>query len=131
MRKYNEISIDLFESKVGYDWKNKMMLCRVTPSLVEMMENDFYGDRRSWVNIVRLMFLSEGKDMSKLEVSVNGYYNSIKRALKEIDVIRYEGRNLVKGSNWGRFVSDEDWSWFVVNTDSCRRSYILNPTKLR
>jgi hypothetical protein len=125
MRNYNEIDIDLFESKVGYDWKIKMMLCRVTPHLVEMIENDFYGDKQSWVNVIRLMFLSEGKDMSKLGVSVNGYYNSIRRALKEIGVIRYDGRDLVKGSNWGRFVSDEDWSWFKLNTDSNGRSIIV------
>jgi hypothetical protein len=121
----NNVNKELFESKVGYDWKNKMMLCRVTPYLVEMMENDFHSNKRSWVNIIRLMFLSEGKDMSKLEVSVNGYYNSIKRALKEIDVIRYEGRDLVKGRNWNRFVSNEDWSWFVINTDSFGTSIIV------
>ena len=125
----NNVNKELFESKVGYDWKNKMMLCRVTPYLTDMMENDFYDNKRSWVNVIRLMLLSEGKDMSNLDININGYYNSIKRALKEIDVIRYEGRNLVKGTNWNRFVSNEDWSWFVINTDSCRSSYIVNPTR--
>ena len=125
----NNVNKELFESKVGYDWKNKMMLCRVTPYLTDMMENDFFNNKRSWVNIIRLMLLSEGKDMSNLDININGYYNSIKRALKEIDVIRYEGRNLVKGTNWNRFVSNEDWSWFVINTDSCRSSYIVNPTR--
>lgn len=121
----NNVNKELFESKVGYDWKNKMMLCRVTPSLIEMMENDFHSNKRSWVNVIRLMLLSEGKDMSNLDININGYYNSIKRCLKEIGVIRYEGRDLVKGSNWNRFVSNEDWSWFVLNTDSYGHSIIV------
>ena len=121
----NNVNKELFESKVGYDWKNKMMLCRVTPYLIDMMENDFHNNRRSWVNIIRLMFLSEGKDMSRLDVSINGYYNSIKRALKQIDVIRYDGRDLVKGRNWNRFVSNEDWSWFTIDTDSNGTSIVV------
>jgi hypothetical protein len=121
----NNVNKELFESKVGYDWKIKMMLCRVTPSLIEMMENDFHSNKRSWVNVIRLMLLSEGKDMSKLDININGYYNSIRRCLKEIGVIRYEGRDLVKGSNWNRFVSSEDWSWFVLNTDSFGHSIVV------
>ncbi len=101
------------------------MLCRVTPYLTELMENDFHGDKRSWVNVIRFMFLSEGKDMSNLNVTINGYYNSIKRALKQIGVIRYNGKDLVKGINWDRFTSNEDWSWFVLDTDSNGTSKIV------
>jgi hypothetical protein len=119
----NNVNKELFESKVGYDWRVKMMLCRVTPYLIDMMDNNFHNNSKSWVNVIRLMLLSEGKSMD--EVNVNGYYNSIKRALKEIDVIRYSGRELVKGSNWNRFVSDEDWSWFVLNTDSFGHSIVI------
>jgi hypothetical protein len=116
---------DLVADKIGYDWRNKLMLCRVAPYLTELMENDFHGDKRSWVNVIRFMFLSEGKDMSNLNVTVNGYYNSIKRALKQIGVIRYNGKDLVKGINWDRFTSNEDWSWFVLDTDSNGTSKIV------
>jgi hypothetical protein len=121
----NNVNKELFESKVGYDWKIKMMLCRVAPSLFHIVENSPYDSNKSWANVVRLMFLTEGKNLNELNVSINGYYNSIKRALKEIDVIRYEGKTLVKGSNWDRMYSDEDWSWFKLNTDSFGHSIVI------
>jgi len=53
------------------------------------------------------------------EVSVNGYYSTIRKNLKDIKVIKYNGRKgLEKGENWDRFFGDEDWSWFITNTNS-------------
>jgi hypothetical protein len=53
------------------------------------------------------------------EVSVNGYYSTIRKNLKDIGVIKYNGRKgLVKGDNWDRFFGEEDWSWFITNTNS-------------
>jgi len=36
-----------------------------------------------------------------------------------------EGRKLVKGSNWDRFYSDEDWSWFITDTASWGQAKIV------
>lgn len=109
-----KVSNEMISQKIGYDWRIKMMLCRVTPSLIQLVETPMNGVNKSWANVVRLMFTSEGIT----DKSVNGYYNCLKRNLKEIGIIRYEGKDLVKGSNWNRFISNEDWSWFVLNTDS-------------
>jgi len=109
-----KVSNEMISQKIGYDWRIKMMLCRVTPSLIQLVETPMNGVDKSWANVVRLMFTSEGIT----DKSVNGYYNCLKRNLKEIGIIRYEGKDLVKGSNWNRFISNEDWSWFVLNTDS-------------
>jgi hypothetical protein len=109
-----KVSNEMISQKIGYDWRIKMMLCRVTPSLIQLIETPMNGVDKSWANVVRLMFTSEGIT----DKSVNGYYNCLKRNLKEIGIIRYEGKDLVKGSNWNRFISNEDWSWFVLNTDS-------------
>jgi hypothetical protein len=109
-----KVSNEMISQKIGYDWRIKMMLCRVTPSLIQLIETPMNGVDKSWANVVRLMFTSEGITNK----SVNGYYNCLKRNLKEIGIIRYEGKDLVKGSNWNRFISNEDWSWFVLNTDS-------------
>jgi hypothetical protein len=119
-----KVSNQMISEKIGYDWRIKMMLCRVTPSLQNII-NSPNDVTKSWADVVRLMFISEGKDLNNLDVSINGYYNRVKSNLKDIDVIRYEGRNLVKGSNWNRFVSNEDWSWFVMNTDSCSHAKIV------
>ena len=119
-----KVSNEMVSEKIGYDWRIKMMLCRVSPALYNLMNspNDY---NKSWTNVVRLMFISEGKDLNNLNVSVNGYYNRVKSNLKDIDVIRYEGRELVRGSNWDRLYSDEDWSWFVMNTDSGAHAKIV------
>jgi hypothetical protein len=63
--------------------------------------------------------------MSKVEVNIPSYYSSVRRCLKEIDVIRYEGRELSKGRNWDRFFSDESWDWFIMRTGSCEYSTIV------
>jgi len=49
-------------------------------------------------------------------IAINGYYSTIRTILKDIGVIEYKGRTLVKGPNWDRFYSDEDWSWFKTST---------------
>jgi hypothetical protein len=119
-----KIPNSVISEKIGYDWRIKMMLLRVTPALHNLMKSP-KEINKSWTNVVRLMFIGEGKDLNNLNVSVNGYYNRIKSNLKDIDVIRYEGRELVKGSNWDRLYSDEDWSWFVMNTDSGAHAKIV------
>ncbi len=119
-----KIPNSVISEKIGYDWRIKMMLCRVSPALHNLM-NSPKDVNKSWTNVVRLMFISEGKDLNNLNVSINGYYNRVKSNLKDIDVIRYEGRKLVKGSNWDRLYSDEDWSWFVMNTDSGTHAKIV------
>ena len=88
---------DLFESKVGYDFANKKMMCRVYKHLKESID-DWYAydytqdESKSWVNVIRKMFEREGYDLNKLPINLNGYYNRIKSNLKDIDVIRYEGK---------------------------------------
>jgi hypothetical protein len=53
------------------------------------------------------------------KVSLNGYYSTIRKNLKDIGVIQYNGRKgLSKGPNWDRFYGNEDWSWFITNTNS-------------
>jgi hypothetical protein len=119
-----KVSNEMVSEKIGYDWRIKMMLCRVSPALHNLM-NSSNDVNKSWTNVVRLMFISEGKDLNNLSVGINGYYNRVKSNLKDIDVIRYEGRELVRGSNWDRLYSDEDWSWFVMNTDSGAHAKIV------
>ena len=71
----------------------------------------------SWTAIVKHMLIMNGRDLNS--VSVNGYYSTIRTNLKDIGVIQYNGRKgLSKGPNWDRFYSDEDWSWFITNTNS-------------
>jgi len=119
-----KVSNEMVSEKIGYDWRIKMMLCRVSPALHNLM-NSSNDVNKSWTNVVRLMFISEGKDLNNLSVGINGYYNRVKSNLKDIDVIRYEGRELVRGSNWDRLYSDEDCSWFVMNTDSGAHAKIV------
>jgi len=60
---------------------------------------------------------------------VKGYYSCVYKALKEIGVIKYnkKDRVLEKGPNWDRFYGSEDWSWFVMNTNSGIKSYVKTP----
>jgi hypothetical protein len=105
----------LFYDKIGYDTENKKFLVRVYPSLIRVFTNN---SRPRWVDVIEDMI---GRKQS-------GYYSSIRRCLKEIEVCTFD-RNLgyfVKGKNWDRFVSDEDWNWFVCRTGSGERSYIKN-----
>ena len=113
---------DIELDKIGYDWANKKMLARVYTSLHDMFRMDFYGLRKTWTNIIRHMIAIEGKDINS--IAVGGYYNSIRRNLKDIKVIQYkmvngiQTKELEEGPNWDRFFSDEDWSWFITDTNS-------------
>ena len=114
----------ILSEKIGYDTENKKFLIRVYSSLFNVVEHSPVGSNKSWSNVIRLMFLSEGKNLNEVTYNIPSYYSSVRRCLKEIDVIRYEGRELVKGRNWNRFFSDEDWSWFTMRTGSCEYSTI-------
>jgi len=106
---------EIWESKVGYDSANKRMVAKVYHSLYYIMEQSTL--KPSWVAVVKHMLTMNGRDLN--EVNINGYYSTIRKNLKDIGVIQYNGRKgLSKGKNWDRFYSDEDWSWFITNTNS-------------
>jgi len=105
---------EIWEEKVGYDSINKRMIAKVYKHLHFIMETDY--TIKSWINVVRSMLIEDGRIN---DVNVNGYYSTIRKNLKDIGVIKYNGRKgLTKGQNWDRFYSDEDWSWFKTNTNS-------------
>ena len=105
----------IWEEKVGYDSINKRMVAKVYQSMYYIMEESTL--KPSWTAIVKHMLYMNGRDLNS--VSVNGYYSTIRKNLKDIKVIKYNGRKgLEKGENWDRFYSDEDWSWFKTNTNS-------------
>ena len=105
---------NLVSEKIGYDYANKKMMIRVYESLQYIVEHS--TQKPTWVAIVKHM-LTMDNQLGK--VSVNGYYSTIRKNLKDIGVIQYNGRKgLTKGQNWDRFYSDEDWSWFKTNTNS-------------
>jgi hypothetical protein len=105
---------EIWEEKVGYDSANKRMVAKVYKHLHFIMENDY--TIKSWINVVRSMLIEDGRIN---DVNVSGYYSTIRKNLKDIGVIKYNGRKgLTKGQNWDRFYSDEDWSWFITNTNS-------------
>jgi hypothetical protein len=105
---------NLVSEKIGYDYANKKMMIRVYDSLQYIMEHS--TQKPTWVAIVKHMLTMDGQ---LGEVSVNGYYSTIRKNLKDIKVIKYNGRKgLEKGENWDRFFGDKDWSWFITNTNS-------------
>ena len=110
---------DLFDSKIGYDSYNKLYLIRVYDLLVNEMNTN---PAPTWVGIMRKML---GNNPNNCNPS--GYYSSVRRTLKEIDVCSYDStkRYFVKGKNWDRFVSSEDWSWFIMRTGSCEYSKVI------
>ena len=109
---------NLVGEKIGYDYANKKMMIRVYDSLQYIMEHS--TQKPTWTAIVKHMLTLDGMLGGQLcEVSVNGYYSTIRKNLKDIKVIKYNGRKgLEKGENWDRFFGDEDWSWFITNTNS-------------
>ena len=109
---------NLVSEKIGYDYANKKMMIRVYDSLLYIMNHS--TEKPTWVAIVKHMLTLDGMLGGGLcEVSVNGYYSTIRKNLKDIKVIRYNAHKcLVKGENWNRFFGDEDWSWFITNTNS-------------
>jgi hypothetical protein len=110
---------DLFESKIGYDSINKMYLIRVYDLLVFEMNTN---PAPTWTGVMRKML---GINPNKCNPS--GYYSSVRRCLKEINVCYFDSskRCMVKGPNWDRFVSGEDWSWFIMKTGSCEYSKVI------
>ena len=104
---------DIWEEKVGYDSANKKMIAKVYKHLYNVME---FTTKPTWTKIITEMLIEDGR-LGK--VSVNGYYSTIRRNLKDIGVIQNNGRKgMSKGKNWDRFFGDEDWSWFITNTNS-------------
>ena len=104
---------EIWESKVGYDSANKRMVAKVYKHLYNVME---FTTKPSWTAVIREMLIEDNK-LGK--VSLNGYYSTIRKNLKDIGVIQYNGRKgLSKGKNWDRFYGNEDWSWFITNTNS-------------
>jgi hypothetical protein len=104
---------EIWESKVGYDSANKRMVAKVYKHLYNVMT---LTTKPSWTAIIREMLIEDNK-LGK--VSLNGYYSTIRKNLKDIEVIKYNGRKgLSKGKNWDRFFGDEDWTWFITNTNS-------------
>ena len=114
-----EFDYDLFESKIGYDSVNKKYLIRVYDYLVSGIE---CYEKPTWSGIMRRMLGSNPNGCNP-----SGYYSSVRRCLKEIDVCKFDSvkRCMVKGSNWDRFVSDESWDWFIMRTGSCEYSTII------
>ena len=111
---------NLFAEKVGYDYANKKMICKVYEHLEHVMR---YAIRPTWKLVITHM-LTEDKRID--EVNVNGYYSTIRKNLKDIGVIETNGRmGISKGKNWDRFYSDEDCSWFITNTNSCGYGIIV------
>jgi hypothetical protein len=116
---YNEFLVqtphDIWIEKVGYDNINKKMIAKVYTSLFYILEHS--TQKPSWTAVVKHMLTMEERDIAS--VAIGGYYSTIRKNLKDIGVIRYNGRKgLEKGDNWKRFYSDEDWSWFITNTNS-------------
>jgi hypothetical protein len=122
----NRIDMNLFEEKVGYDWANKKMLVRIYEPLRELIESDAVI-KKTWVNVISLMFANENR---MVNIEVNGYYSTIRKILKDIKVIKYEGKKLVKAENWNRFYGPEDWSWFRTHTWAGGWAEILNPNEM-
>lgn len=120
---------DIETDKIGYDWANKKMMARVYTSLHDCFAMDFYGLKKTWTNVIRHMLAIEGKDINS--IAIGGYYNCIRRNLKDIGVIKYEtingvqSKQLTEGPNWDRFFGDEDWSWFITDTNSGGRAIIV------
>ena len=104
---------ETWEQKVGYDSANKRMVAKVYKHLYNVMN---FEVKPSWLKVITEM-LTEDNKLGK--VNINGYYSTIRKNLKDIGVIQYNGRKgLSRGKNWERFYSDEDWSWFITNTNS-------------
>ena len=104
---------EIWLNKVGYDSANKRMVAKVYKHLYNVMT---LATKPSWTAIIREMLIEDNK-LGK--VSLNGYYSTIRKNLKDIEVIKYNGRKgLSKGKNWDRFFGDEDWTWFITNTNS-------------
>jgi len=106
---------EIWESKVGYDSANKRMIAKVYKHLYNVMES---STKPTWTEVITEMITEDGR---LGQVSINGYYSTIRKNLKDIGVIQYKRnsrKGLEKGIYWDRFFSDEDWTWFITNTNS-------------
>jgi hypothetical protein len=104
---------EIWEEKVGYDSANKRMIAKVYKHLYNVME---FVSKPSWTKVIYDMLVEDNKLGT---VSLNGYYSTIRKNLKDIGVIQYNGhKGLSKGPNWDRFYGNEDWNWFRTNTNS-------------
>jgi len=76
-RKLNQ---DLVSEKIGYDYANKKMMIRVYDSLLYIMNHS--TQKPTWVAIVKHMLALDGMLGGDLcEVSINGYYSTIRKNL--------------------------------------------------
>ena len=102
-----------FNDKIGYDNENKKFLIRVYNPLLRTFTNN---SKPRWVDVI--------EDM--IGYKNNGYYSSIRRCLKEIEVCTYDKSvgHFIKGKNWDRFFSNEKWDWFECRTGSGERSFV-------
>ena len=116
----SNVNHNLVCEKIGWDWANKKMLVKIYDSLDFIISFD--NRKPTWKNIIKHMFLVHNDDINR--ININGYYSTIRKILQDIKVIQYKTINgvrtyeLEKGANWDRFYSDEDWSWFITNTNS-------------
>ena len=116
----SNVNHNLVCEKIGWDWANKKMLVKIYESLDFII--NFDNRKPTWKNIIKHMFLVHNDDINR--ININGYYSTIRTILKDIKVIQYKTINgvrtyeLERGANWDRFYSDEDWSWFITNTNS-------------
>ena len=116
----SNVNHNLVCEKIGWDWANKKMLVKIYDSLDFIISFD--NRKPTWKNIIKHMFLVHNDDINR--ININGYYSTIRKILQDIKVIQYKTINgvrtyeLERGANWDRFYSDEDWSWFITNTNS-------------
>ena len=116
---YNEFLVqtpqDIWIEKVGYDNINKKMIAKAYTSLYYILEHS--KSKPSWTAVVKHMLTMEERDIGS--VAIGGYYSTIRTILKDIKVIETKvGVGISKGLNWNRFFGNEDWSWFITNTNS-------------
>ena len=114
---FDEISSELFSDKLETTyWSevNKRYLLRIYHPLKNVME---FVSNPKWSTIV-----------SEMGENSPGYYSCVYKTLKEIGVLVYNPtmKILEKGPNYERFYSNEDWSWFYMNTSSGMKSYEIN-----
>ena len=107
----------LWEQKVGYDAINKKMFARVYDALINVVKHNTAVP--TWINVVKEMFSLEGSTFNMSR----GYYNTIRKMLIQIKVIRYKMINNKKSNqlepaeNWDRFTDDNiKWDWFITDT---------------
>lgn len=118
----SKINQNLVSEKIGYDYANKKMMIKVYESLQYIIEQSI--SKPTWKNVIKHMFIMHDDNINR--ININGYYSTIRKNLKDIGVIQYNGRKgLTKGPNWDRFYSDEDWSWFITDTNSGGRGTIV------